>query len=120
MRWKYKYNGKTRKYSHKWSYNSTILNTYLAGGSKNYSFSYAKASKLKIKKVKGTIVYAIPSNIRKVKKEYYSSNKYELSRCKVFVKYPYSGATYTNYNANYKPDGYYFNDYYTYGKTLLA
>ena len=121
-RWKYKYKGKTYKHSHKWKYNSTYLNTYLGSGSENYNYSYAKVSKLKIKKVKGTIIFAIPSNIRKVEKVYSSTNKNDLMYCKVLVKKPYAGKTYTNYdeNANYKADGYYFTDYYTYGKTLLA
>ena len=119
-RWKYKYNGKTHKYSHKWKYSGTYLETYLSSGSANYNYSYGKVSKLKIKKVKGTITYAIPSNIRKVEKVYSTTNKHDLLHCKVLVKNPYAGKTYTNYDANNKADGYYFNDYYTYGKTLLA
>ena len=119
-RWKYKYKKRTYKHSYKRKFNYTYLDSYLGGGSSNYDYKYAKASKFKIKKVKGTIVYATPSNIKKVEKVYLSTNKHDLIRCKVLVKYPYANKTYTDYNANYKANGYYFNDYYTYGKTILA
>ena len=119
-RWKYKYKKRTYKHSRKWKYNSTYLNTYLGGGLSNYNYSYAKASKFKIKKVKGTIVFATPSNIRKVEKVYSTSNKNELLYCKVMVKYPYADKTYKTYDSDWNVNGYYFSDSYTYGKTLLA
>lgn len=120
-RYKYKYRGKTYKHTFKWKMNMTVFPPYLAGGSSNYNYSYAKVKKLKISKIKGTIVFAEPSNIIKVTKKFSTSNKYDLSWVEVRVKYPYSGRTWNYYPANsYTASGYYFYDYYTYGTTVLG
>ena len=63
------------------------------GTSSDHNYSYAKAWDIKIKNVKGTVIFVEPSNIIGVEREYDESNPNQLNSVKIKVRYPYDDST---------------------------
>lgn len=93
-RYKYKYKKKTYKSSWKTKITTTYTPLcYLASGDESYNYRYAKVWNLKIKNVKGTVIFAEPSNIIGIDVKYGSSNNNSISDYKIRLRYPYDEST---------------------------
>lgn len=88
-------------------------------------YNYAKVWDVEIKNVKGTIIFAEPSNIIEIKRRFDESNSNHLYSAEIRIRYPYDDDTRkkTHWDDATIPNGidyYYFNDNFVGGKQLLG
>ena len=88
---KYKYKKKWKKNSYKFKNWTLSLDGGWWSGSPEYNYKYAKLTKVKYKKVKGTMIFVRPENVRGVKLVDIQSEG--TKRYHIMLKYPYDQNT---------------------------
>lgn len=128
-RYKFTSNKKTYKYTGNTTINRSASGSFsgipIARGLDNWDYAYGKAWDVKIKRLKGTIIFAEPSNVIGVERKYSDSNKNRLSYAKIKLRYPYYDDTYEEEHwddatDSYVTDYYCSYDYMASGKQLLG
>lgn len=94
---KYKYKKRWKKTSYKFKNRTLHLNGTWAGGGPEYNYKYGKLTKVKYKKVKGTMIFVKPENVIGVKQAYTFSDGCKQFR--IMLKYPYD--EHTRYESHY-------------------
>ncbi len=88
---KYKYKKKWKKSSYKFKNSTVTFNQFIGGGGSESSYKYAKLTKVKYKKAKGTMIFVRPDNVIGVKLERTDSDGDKVYR--IMLKYPYDQNT---------------------------
>ena len=88
---KLKYKKKWKKASYKFKNRTFKFNGTWSGGGPDNNYKYAKLTKVKYKKVKGTMIFVKPENVIGVKLDRTESNGAKAYR--IMLKYPYDERT---------------------------